>query len=309
MGVKKMKQLSKAALKRAETFIGSGARPLEEALFAVHIRGAAPDWALRELAAFQNEDGGFGRGLEPDLQVTSSSVLATTVVLQICRELGISSENELVQGAMRYLLDIYDEAAKAWPIIPPNADDAPHAPWWQYDPDLSHYLSNPRAEIVGYLLDYADLVPNKLGKSLLAAVLAHLETLNGEIEMHDLLCYLRLLATKTLPENERIVLYKQLRPVVESTVSRDAAAWSQYGLKPLVVVPHPSAPFAALLAEAINDNLDYEIEQQAGDGSWEPTWSWGDSYPEAWPHARRAWQGVLTVKTIRTFSAYGRIAS
>ena len=304
-----MIQLSRAALKRTETFINTGVRPLEEALLAVIVSGASLDWALSELAAFQNEDGGFGRGLEPDLQLADSSVLATTVALQILRELAVNSDDGLVQGAMRYLLDTYDDAAQTWPIIPPNADDAPHAPWWQYDPDLSRYLSNPRAEIVGYLFDYADLVPDRMGESLLTAVLEHLEALQGEIEMHELLCYMRLLDTKTLPEDARALLLKRLQPVVESSVARDAAGWSQYRLKPLMVAPDPSSPFATLLGKAIDDNLDYEIDQQSGDGSWAPAWSWGDSYPEAWPHAQRAWQGVLTVNTIRMLSAYGRIAS
>ena len=145
-----MKQLARNRFRAAETFLNTNARPLETALFAMTFRGATVDWALTELATFQNEDGGFGRGLEPDLQLADSSVLATTVALQILRDIGVQSDNELVQGAIRYLLATYDEGTKAWPIIPSNPDDAPHAPWWQYDHDLSKYLANPRAEIVGY---------------------------------------------------------------------------------------------------------------------------------------------------------------
>ncbi len=304
-----MLQLTQDAFKQAQTFVNSAARPLEAARFAMVVSDASQEWVLSELAAFQNEDGGFGHGLEPDLQLADSSVLATTVALQILRELGAGSNNELVQGAMRYLLNTYDETAKAWPFIPANSDDAPHAPWWQYDPDLSRYLTNPRVEIVGYLLDYAELVPQDLGESLLTAVLADLDSQKGEVEMHDLLCYIRLLATESLPEDAHAHLLTRLQPIVESTVTHDAAAWSQYGLKPLMIAPNPSSPFASLLGKSIEDNLDYEIEQQLSDGSWAPAWSWGDSYPEAWPHAKRAWQGMLTVNTINMLSAYGRIAS
>ena len=154
-----MKNLSRAALKQAETFLRTQARPLEQALFATFLRGASEDWALSELAAFQNSDGGFGHGLEPDLQIPGSSILATTVALQRLRELPAAADHPLVVGAMRYLLDTYDSSALAWPFVPPQVDDAPHAPWWQYDADLSQYLANPRAEIVGYLFDYPDLVP------------------------------------------------------------------------------------------------------------------------------------------------------
>ena len=304
-----MKNLTRDAFKRAKAFIHTTDRPLEEALFTAFIENSSPAWALQELAAFQNVGCGFGRGLEPDLQLEDSSVLATTVALQTLRKLGISSSHELVQGAMRYLINTYHEDAHAWPIIPANSDDAPHAPWWQYDPDLSRYLSNPRAEIVGYLFDYWELVPENLGETLLSAVLEHLAIMQGEIEMHDLLCYLRLLETKTLPEASRDILVAQLQPAVDKAVAKDAAAWNQYGLKPLWVAPTPDSYFAGFLEKAIEDNLDYEIENQAPDGSWGPAWSWGDSYPEAWPHAQRAWKGVLTVNTLHMLSAYGRIAN
>jgi len=303
-----MKLLTRDRAKRAETFMNSSARPLEAALFAVAFREAKLEWALTELAAYQNEDGGFGHGLEPDLQIPNSSVLATTVALQILRELNVSSDHELVQGAIRYLLATYDAHAKAWPIIPSNADDTPHAPWWQYDPDLSKYLSNPRPEIVGYFFEYPDLVPNKLAESLLADVLNELDALQGKVEMHELLCYLRLLATDSLPSDTHDFLYDRLKPIVLSSVAHNAAAWDQYGLKPLVITPTPASAFADLLAKAIEDNLDYEINKQQEDGSWAPAWSWGNSFPDAWPHSQRAWQGFLTVITMRWLSAYGRLA-
>ena len=90
-----MKRLSKKALKQAETFLQTQARPLEQALFATFLRGAPTEWALTELASFQNSDGGFGHGLEPDLQLADSSVLATTVALQHLRDLGVSSNHLL----------------------------------------------------------------------------------------------------------------------------------------------------------------------------------------------------------------------
>lgn len=302
-----MIQLSKEGFQKAQKFINTTARPLDEALFAVYIIGGSPEWALHELSNFQNEDGGFGHGLEPDLQLPDSSVLATTVALQILRRLNIGSDHNLVQGAIRFLLNTYVPSARAWPFIPPSSDSAPHAPWWQYDPDLSQYLANPRPEIVGFLIQYADFDPENLGESLLDDVLAHLESQQGNVEMHALLSYLRLLDTKGLPGSIAKQLFEMLEPVVESTVARDGAGWERYGLKPLTVAPNPSAPFSEFLTQAVQDNLDYEIEHQQEDGSWAPPWSWGGSFPEAWPHAERAWKGVLTVNTISSLQAYNRI--
>ena len=52
--------------------------------------------------------------------------------------------------------------------------------------------------------------------------------------------------------------------------------------------------------------LDMEIERQSDDGSWEPTWAWGQ-YEDAWQVARREWQGHLTLQTLLGLRAYGRI--
>ena len=302
-----MKTLSGAALKRAEIFLGTHARPLEQALFATFLRDASAEWALVELAAFQNNDGGFGHGLEPDLQLSSSSILATTVALQHLRALQVTADHPLVVGAVRYLVGKYDGDALAWPFVPPQVDAAPHAPWWQYDDDLSQYLANPRAEIVGYLFDYAELVPAELCEKLLVTVIDFLENLSRKLTMHELLCYVRLVETESLPDDARHHMLSDLQPLISSGVETDPTRWDGYVLKPLMVAPLPSSLFAESLRNSIDDNLDFEIDRQQKDGSWAPNWSWGDAYPEAWLHAKRAWQGVLTVNMTKSLLAYGRV--
>ncbi len=218
-----MKLLSGAAFQQAETFLRTQARPLEQALFATFLRGAPAKWALDELAAFQNSDGGFGHGLEPDVQIPGSSILATTVALQHLRALQVTADQPLVRGAIRYLLDTFDRDALAWPFVPNHVDDAPHAPWWQYSPDLSQYLANPRAEIVGYLFDYAELVPAEMRERLLTAVITFLEDLDRDLEMHELLCYVRLVETESLPEDARDRLLTRLRPMIDAGVETNPA--------------------------------------------------------------------------------------
>jgi hypothetical protein len=49
------------------------------------------------------------------------------------------------------------------------------------------------------------------------------------------------------------------------------------------------------------------VRAQTTDGSWAPTWSWADEFPDVWPVARREWQGVLTLDALRTLRAFGRL--
>jgi len=55
-------------------------------------------------------------------------------------------------------------------------------------------------------------------------------------------------------------------------------------------------------------NLDYQIEHQAAGGAWEPTWSWGSSFPDEWEKAKLEWRGNLALDTLTTLQAFGRIA-
>lgn len=303
-------KLSDSARATARAFLFDQARPLEQALYAYHFASGPADAALDALAAFQNADGGFGRGLEPDLQLADSSAIVTTVGLQHLRDLKAGADSPLVQRAIAYLLTTYDPSIQTWQIIPANVDDALHAPWWAYDDELSQrwhgFLANPRAEIVGYLYEYAKLVPPELLAELGEAVVTYLVA-NPQPDMHDLLCYVRLVETTALPDALRGRMLPLLSAAVDATVARDASAWAEYGLQPLTVVSSPDSPFAGLLADAIPANLDYLVQQQGDDGAWAPNWSWFGLYDEAWPAAQQAWKGVLTVKTLRQLRAFGRL--
>lgn len=61
------------ALKKARTFIYRNARPLDLARWQYHFEGGSKEAVLTTLAAYQNEDGGFGHALEPDSWNPNSS--------------------------------------------------------------------------------------------------------------------------------------------------------------------------------------------------------------------------------------------
>ena len=308
-----MDMLAADSFERAKNFIFTYARPLEQRKFEYYFKGGSVDAVFAALVNFQNADGGFGHGMESDLQLPDSSVLATTVGLQVLREFCAAVSHPLVQGAMRYLVQIYDAIEKVWPIIPSNSDDAPHAPWWTYNDNIAEewggFLLNPRAEIVGYLWDYAALVPSDMGdtaRGLTIAVMDHIRVHTQHIEMHDLLCLMRLVETASLPAEDRAQLLKVLRPIVNRMVAKAPAEWDKYGLAPLDIVTSPESPYVDLFSHSLQENLDFVIKTQAENGSWEPKWSWGGLYPETWEKAQKEWAGVLTVHNLKILRDFDR---
>ncbi|XAM00447.1 hypothetical protein OT109_03465 [Phycisphaeraceae bacterium D3-23] len=164
------KMLSREAFERAKLFLFETARPLEKHLFLHLFAGLPVDQAVTELARFVIPDGGFGRGLEPDLRCDESSALATSVALQWMRRCNLDADHELVQHAMRYLLDTIEPAGKTsggggWRIIPDSSrtGDADKAPWWSAPPDETNTraMFNPSAELLGYLIEWGTVVGTK----------------------------------------------------------------------------------------------------------------------------------------------------
>ena len=309
-----MKKLSLDAQERARDFLAMHARPLDRVRYQFHFADGEAEQVLAELARFGNPDGGFGHALEPDLRLADSSVLATTVALQILREVKVPSHHPLVTNAMKYLLQTFDPAAMVWPIVPPNTDDAPHAPWWNYGEsvasDWNGFLGNPRPEILGYLYDHAPSgLPAWVPEHLTHAVINYLDEQADKVNMFDLLCYNRLVSAQALPEAARQILLQKLLPLAEGLVETDPRKWDEYGLEPIELVNSPDSPFAELFPEIMEQNLDAEIARQSDDGGWHPKWSWYGAYPDDWPSAERDSAGFLTLRALLILRRFGRLAA
>jgi hypothetical protein len=309
-----MKRLRPEAFERARRFLDTTARPIDRALFERRFQGAPAERVLAALAPYQNDDGGFGHGLEPDLRTPASSALATGIGLRLLDEMGCDGNHPMVRRAVRYLVETYDGSSNVWRVIPGNANEHPHAPWWHDDGTslartFDGYRIIPRAEIVGLLHRYSALVsPSWLNDTTEHAVayvesVARLGTGGGD----DLLYAIMLAETQELPERFKARLIARIRRVIPEVVVRDPDKWNSYCIMPLKIAPSPQSLAAALLEDVLPINLDYLIERQAADGAWEPTWSWGELYPEAWKEAKREWRGSLTLDALTTLRAYDRI--
>jgi hypothetical protein len=314
-----MKRLTRQAFGRARQFLVTQARPLDRALFEHHFEDGSVEAVLAELTQYQNEDGGFGRALEPDMRTPSSSALCTGIGLRLLRELGCSAQHPMVRNAVEYLLATHDPESKVWRFVPYDANDHPHAPWWHDEEGslartFGGFVVNPRAQLVAALVHYnADassaLVPaswlNDVTRDTVAAI-ESAESL-GLGGGDDLTCALDLAEANGLPLDLRERLVRRIRAVVPQVVSVDPQEWASYCLPPLKVAPSPRSLVADLLKDALQLHLDYTIEQQTAEGTWEPNWTWGEMYPDVWPQARLEWRGEITLHTLISLRAFGRI--
>lgn len=267
--------------------------------------GNPSDPLLAALGHYANPDGGFGNALEPDVRLPGSSVLATTVGLQLLAGCDAARDHPLVAGALTYLESTFDDESWTWPIVPPNVVDAPRAPWW--DPrSPERNLVNPRAEIIGYLYRWPGFFDDDRRDQMAEELVARLIGCN-ELQMHDLLTYDRLLGSPGLPSELHQRAWSKFEELALAAIIVELAAWGEYGLTPLTVVKAPDHPLAERLSDAIGLNLDHLMATQQADGSWAPTWSWYGSYPDDWPTAEHDIRSRLTAENLALLTRFGRI--
>lgn len=299
-------------LDRLEAFLEAHARPLEKAVFRGLVKqepGAGAD-IVAALAAFQNADGGFGRGLEPDYRSVRSSVLATNRALSLvhrCRHLEAPWE-QITQPGVEWLLRAFDSQRSAWPIVGTEGDREPHAPWWNLDKleeTFGGFRVNPSGEVVTWLLVFGDPRARDLALSQAPGLVAAFDdpAQAGIEAVVDIARHW--LVVPGFPADLRESLRARVVERLIARVETDPERWSSYCWKPFQAVPHPQAPGADVLGNAVRTNLRWQLTRLDADGSVAPHWSWFGAFPEEWPQAEKEWRGILTLEVLIACRAWG----
>ena len=165
-------------------------------LFEYHFFNGSSEEVLKNLKKFQNEDGGFGHGLEPDFMLPDSSAMASTIAFQILDEIG-EKNNKMAHSAIEFYETTFDQNRNGWWAVPPQVNDHPHAPWWAYDKQekwtaIDNHWGNPSSEIIGILYEYRSQLQLLDIEHLLGYAIDHFKGLNEYGSEHEIYCYLRM---------------------------------------------------------------------------------------------------------------------
>ena len=296
-------QLSNENYVKAVQFMKAKARPLERAVYEYEFESAPFSKVVEELKHYQNEDGGFGRGLEPDLRCSESSVLAVTRALEILGKEPAVAEGhkQMVLDALHFLENTYKPDQRGWEIIPKEAEQSPRAIWWSYKAFADHW-GNPNADIVSYLIDYADIYSFPKFDELYEYSLSYLLHHSDLSEMHEMYCYLNLF--KRLAPEDRLNVESTINNFLDNCVHTNSEGG--YGARPLNVIHTPESRFYEKYASVIPNELDNMIQAQTEAGSWEPNWSW-HQYEAEWLMAKEEWSGIITLDNLRILRNFNRI--
>ena len=112
----------------AADFLARHARVLDKRVFERLFGDSAAAPVRDAIAAYRNDDGGFGHGLEPDCRTAASLPAAVEMALRLM-DLAGAWDERLVKDACDWLVSVGPaEGGVAFAL--PSVAQGPHAPWW-----------------------------------------------------------------------------------------------------------------------------------------------------------------------------------
>ena len=287
---------------KAIKYITENARPLELAVFRYFFEEGSNKDVIDELSRFQNANGGFGHGLEPDFFNPNSSPIATNdAIITLSRVNALDKGSDIVKGIVRYLEshDSFDEDKKRWLFAIDSNKDYPHAIWWEKKGDgISKF--NPSVSLAAFMVCYGKRTP--LYEEIIKEAVEYLgnEKISGDAVNCYLLAY-ELLTSNSINDIVDLNTFKALLcNAIENCICKDI---SKYGVE---YVPMPSVIFTRKYTEfitpeikpLINAEKDILGKLQMENGGFDITWKWYTPYTDEYEQARNWWRPRITIEKL-----------
>ncbi len=280
----------------ARLFVYANGRLLEQRVYAAMFEGGDPVAVVAALAAYQNADGGFGHGLEPDKRAPDSQPLDVEIAFERL-VMADAQAPDLVTSACDWLATVAAPSG-AVPILLPSVDGYPRADHWaptEYSPDV-----NPTAGIAAHA--HTLEVDHPWVERATDYCFAEVEAGRTPAEAHALAGLTKLV--DVAPDRSRAKLAAEVIVSVlpkASFLSLDPEA-DTYGVTPLEFAPTPTSLARSWFDDdLVVAHLDRLEQEQQGDGGWPISWQ---PPSEA---ARWEWRAIRTIQALRVLTAYGRL--
>lgn len=301
-------------MNHARRFVYRTARPLDLARWKFHFENGSAQPVLEALAAFQNEDGGFGNAVELDYWNPVSSPIQTWKATEFLRECRVTDpQNEVIQGILKYLASgkDFDPIRRVWFQELKSNNDHPHAIWWTYKPEIIQCQYNPTASLTGFYLKYANRAEPFWATALQMAQETCRQWLTiGNDDMHVTSCMIELYEYCTEAQVEigdMEALRQSLIKAVKFELDREAEQWDTgYVCMPSHFILSPQSMFYADNAELVHREINRILQRQLADGSFEVPWKWWTDYPE-FEVAKTWWKADFCIKYGRMLKAFAQI--
>ena len=312
-----MNKLSKKAFEEIRLWVYRNARHLELALWKYHFENGSKEDVIVALSFYQNKDGGFGNGLEPDSWNPNSSPYTTLYAIGILNEINAIDTNQpMVQEILKYFDSGVNSDESGWYFNIPSNDLHAHAPWWTYDKKANEYESlGVTAGIVEFILRYASKDSRLYMRALSLAekLIQKLEVqgnfgemgVQGYCKLKDMI----MLLDRT-DQYDMNVINHTVCELVNTSIERDSSKWCYHCKTPRDFITSPNSEFYKDNVDITEAELDYIIDTRPEQGVWGITWSWfdnNDKYPKEFAISENWWKSCKAISTLLHLRDFQRI--
>jgi hypothetical protein len=287
-------------LAAAKAFMATHARILDRRRFLHLLGDGGPGGVLAALDAYQNADGGYGWGAEPDLRSPESQPGAALHALEVFEDVAPVTTRRAFE--LCDWLRSVSLADGGLPFAVPVGETAGCAPFWvDADPAASSLHITAAVAAGAHRLARHDPAVaahpwlTRATRYCLDAI-ETLERPNHALELRYALEFLDAVADQ---HSEASALIDCLGAAIPASgYLHVEGGTDEEMMHPLDFAPTPDRPVRGLFApEVISADLRRLVNLQQGDGGWPVEWA------SASPVATLEWRGWLTVRAVSVLQA------
>lgn len=294
--------MSTQKLRSIRTWLIRNGRALDVARWYYHFEDGDVQNVLKALAAYQNPDGGFGHGLEPDLRTPASTPIATWSATLILREVGMPEmAGQMAEKVLDYLAGtLIDD--HHWPATVPAINDAPHAPWWHFSTENEFWGWNPSVELAAFILlagkQRRDLYSK--AEQILHLAMDDFMAQDYQPDPHELANFARtgeMLLTER-PDLLPAGFLSRMHRFIQESVAPDPSLYGsgEYITTPTFYLNSPDSPYYPVIRDIADFFCDHLEASVGPEGYWPVSWTWGEE--PLHPDSLRDWRGSLILENM-----------
>ncbi len=257
---------------------------------------------INELMKYQNKDCGFGHGLEPDVQMPNSSILATEQAVKALRFVKDNKiKEQMIQDIVSYFEKSYDSEKGRFLMVTKEVSNYPHAVWWNFiDLEKNFPFGNPDPEVIGFLyanrkhmkkLNFSNLI-NKVVEFIMSEQFL-------EAKMHTVMSVLHFY--NRVDTDVKNLVHDRIHLLVNKELNAGLGKWDEYGLEPYkiyIIEPHFINAHLGVLGENLTGLINKINKLEVV-----PNWQW-HQYEKVFKEVKYQWVGHMYFDMIRALKLH-----
>lgn len=296
-----------------EVWIHRNARELELAKWNYYFENGNKEDVINALMHYQNADGGFGHGIDPDNWNYNSIPYGLYYVLEVLDEIEFYDMQHPIYAGIKKYLDCHSNFPEGWIFTVPTNENYPHASFYNYDAEYN------KIESRGIHLRFCAFILEHYRESILyPSVLDLIKTLIeglkedqlGDMGPSGYISLITAMKQVNLEGYDYDRLEEEMIRAVNKSIQRDPAQWSSYGYRPSDYIKSKDSIFYPGNEELVETELDFLVDTLPEHDVWPISWCWFENYekyPKEFIISENWAKGYKAIEKAMFLKRFGRL--